>query len=154
MTREQVWATHFFGVPLELKLLLGAAVLGAFLGAVYDVLRAFRLSFRHPAWAVFLEDLSFALAFGFSFFTFSVALCRGEIRAFVLGGMCAGFFAYLVTLGRIVSKAVAFSVKCSKKFLKHLGILLKKAAAVLFVMPFFMKKAKKMQENPCKDPIE
>lgn len=154
MTKEQVWASHFFGVSLELRLLLLSFVLGTVFGALYDIFRALRLSFPHPSLAVFFEDVAFTSAFGLGFYTFCTALCRGELRGFVLVGMIAGFLAYILTLGRTVSAGVAFAVKFVRKMLTNLGRILKKITAVLFVMPFFMKKSKKMKENPCQTEAE
>ena len=154
MTREEVNATHFFGVSLELRLLLGAALLGMLLGAAYDLFRALRLSFKHSPAAVFFEDFLFVLIFGLNFYIFSTALCRGEIRLFVVAGMLAGFFAYLATLGRIVSLIVAKAVGYVKKGIKRLCRLLKKIIGVLLGMPFFAENTDKFQENPCKDPSE
>lgn len=149
MTKEEVFASRFFGTALELKLLLGAVLLGALLGAAYDVLRALRISVSHRSFAVFLEDALFALLSGICFYAYCTELCRGQLRFFVLAGMAAGFFAYLMTLGRIVCRGFACAVKVTKKVLYRLGKLLKKTAAILCGLPFFQKKGGKIEENPC-----
>ncbi len=140
---------NFFGTANELKLLFGAIVLGALLGAAYDILRALRLTVRHGSAAVFFEDTVFALLVGLCFYTYCTALCRGELRGFVLAGMAAGFFAYLVTLGRLVSKGVAFFVGRAKKLTVFIVRMFKKAALNLFGMTYFGKIAVKFRKKPC-----
>lgn len=137
MTRAEVYGEHFFGTPLEIKLLLGALVLGMLLGTVFDILRALRLSFRHGSAAVFFEDFVFAVLFGTAFYTYCTALCRGEIRGFVFLGMVIGFSAYIATLGRAVTGAVAWVVKYIKKGCIRLGNLLKKIINFLAGLPVF-----------------
>ncbi len=151
MSRAEVYAEHFFGVSLELRLLLGAIVLGAFLGALYDILRALRLSVRHGGAAVFFEDVGFTVVFFGAFYIFCTSLCRGELRFFVLAGMTAGFLIYLVTLGRIVVKLVGAAVEYVKKLFTILGRMLKKFAGILLGTPYFRKKDKNFRENPCQN---
>ncbi|MCD7846481.1 MAG: spore cortex biosynthesis protein YabQ [Oscillospiraceae bacterium] len=93
----------FLGVLGELRMLGLAAVVGALLGAVFDILRVFRMSFPHRAWMVFLEDFLFVWFFGMVFFLFSVEMLEGSLRFYVIAGMIAGFGIYLLTLGRIIS---------------------------------------------------
>ena len=151
MTREEVYAAHFFGTSLELKLFLGAMLLGALLGAVFDILRALRLSIRHCRAAVFVEDFFFAMLFGISFYSYCTELCRGSLRFFVLAGMLIGFFVYIATFGRIISKTVAFAVNILKSALMQLGKVFKKVAGFLCVWPFFAQSNENVEENPCTD---
>lgn len=151
MTREEVFATRFFGTSLEWKLFFGALLLGAVLGAVYDVLRALRMTVKHHSWAVFLEDFAFMLFSGLAFYTYCTELCRGQMRFFVLAAMAAGFAAYLLTLGRLVSKTVAIVVRFAKSVISFLVKVIKKVVAVLCGVPFFQKSKDKIEENPCTD---
>ena len=149
MTREQVYAAHFFGTALELKLFLGAILLGMLLGAVFDILRALRMSIKHCQAAVFVEDLVFVLFFGISFYSYCTELCRGSLRFFVFVGMAIGFFAYIATFGRIVSKMAAFLIGIFKRALWQLGKVFKKIVGFLCVWPFFGQNSEKVEENPC-----
>lgn len=149
MTKEEFYAAQFFGTALELRLFFGGIVLGAVLGALYDVLRALRMTLRHPAWAVAAEDFFFVSAGGIAFYSYCTQLCRGQIRFFVLSAMLIGFSAYLLTLGRIVSKAVGYIVDLVKSVAKMLAKMLKKVGDVLFVVPFFKKRRTEFQEIPC-----
>lgn len=149
MTREEMYATHFFGTALEWKLFFGALILGLVLGALYDVFRALRLSFKHPRAVVFVEDVLFVMIFGLSFYSYCTELCRGQIRFFILAAMLIGFAAYLLTLGRIVSKTVAKGVKICKSVLISLGKVFKKLLAILCGVPFFKESDTKIEETPC-----
>ncbi len=152
MSKSDVYSLHFFGTALELRLFLGSLVLGMLMGALFDIFRAIRISVRHPALAVFCEDVLYAVLFGLSYYTYCTALCRGEIRGFVLIGMLLGFFTYIVTLGRILCGFVAKAVNFVKIALKKFGRLLKNALSVLFGITYFSKNTKKFQENPCTKP--
>ena len=151
MTREEVYATRFFGTALEWQLFGGGIILGALLGAVYDMLRALRLSLRHPGWLVFIEDVGFMLISGAAYYGYCTELCRGQIRFFVLVAVLLGFSIYLLTLGRLVSKTVAEVVKIAKTAVSILGKLIKKIIRVLCGVPFFSAAAEKVEENPCTD---
>lgn len=93
----------FVGVMNELKLFGLAVLIGAVIGAVYDILRVLRITFPHRFAAVFAEDLIFTLFFGMVYFCFSVEMLEGELRLYILVGMLAGFTIYLLSLGRIIS---------------------------------------------------
>lgn len=149
MTREQVYATRFFGTALEWRLFFGGLVLGMLLGAVYDVMRALRMSLKHPAWAVFLEDVLFMFISGTAYYTYCTELCRGQIRFFVLAATVIGFSAYLLTVGRIVSRLISEVVKIAKNILLALGKVIKKILGVLCGVTYFQSLRKKFNENPC-----
>ena len=151
MTREELYALRFFGTELEIKLFLGSMVLGALLGGVYDLLRALRMTLRHPPLIVFFEDAVFTVFCGCAYYSYCTELCRGEIRLFVLIGAAIGFAAYILTLGRFVSRAVSAAVMLAKNFSKLLGNMLKKLLEVLCGVPFFQKEGDKIEENPCAD---
>ena len=151
MTREQVYADSFFGISLELRLFLGAVLLGAVLGAVYDIFRAVRLSFKNPGWLVFFEDLLFMFLSGLAYYSFCVELCRGQIRFFALVGVIIGFSAYILTLGRLVCGMFGFAAKYVRTALGLLGKVVKKVFGVLCGVPFFKKEEEKIEENPCAD---
>ncbi len=109
----------FVGVMDELKLFGLAALVGAVVGAVYDLLRVLRITFPHRFAAVFAEDLLFTLFFGMVYFCFSVEMLEGELRLYILVGMLAGFAIYLMSLGRIISgifRAVANVIRKAVNF--------------------------------------
>ncbi len=149
MTRDEIYSLHFFGVSLELKLFFGALLLGFVLGALFDVFRALRMSLRHCAAAVFAEDLLFMLVSGLAYYSYSTALCRGQLRLFVLAAMAIGFVLYLTTIGRLLCRLLAKMAMIAKTPFDLLAKMLKKAAGLLCGVPFFQKSPKKFRENPC-----
>lgn len=151
MTAEDIIASRFFGTSREVILFLGALLLGAVLGAVYDILRALRMTFRHSYLAVFAEDFVFALLFGLAFYSYCTELTRGQLRFFVIAGMALGFAAYILTVGRITSGIAGAIVKFVKSVFMRLGKLLKKMVGILCGVPFFASEDEKMSEKPCTD---
>ncbi len=119
----------FTGVLEELKMLGLAAVVGAVLGAVFDLFRVLRISLPHKSWMVFLEDFLFTLFFGAVFFCFSVEMLEGKLRLYVLAGMMLGFGIYLSTLGRIISGFFRLVANILRKSLNFVTGKLKNAGS-------------------------
>ena len=88
-------------ISTEIELLMISLLVGAGMGVVYDVIRAFRAVFRHAKAAVFAEDFVYALLFGSVFFIYCTALTNG-IRGFVVIGMLIGCVVESLTLGRAI----------------------------------------------------
>ncbi len=105
----------FTGVAGEIKMLGLAAVVGAVLGAVYDIFRVLRITVPHRFWAVFVEDVLFVLFSGMVFFCFSVEMLEGALRLYIVAGMVSGFAIYLSTLGRIISVFFRTATKILRK---------------------------------------
>ncbi len=93
----------FMGVVGELNIFGLAIVVGAVLGAVYDIPRVLRITIPHKFWAVFVVDFLFVILSVYVWYCFSIELLEGELRLYVIVGMLAGFAIYLLTLGRIIS---------------------------------------------------
>lgn len=129
----------FTGVIGEMKMLGLAAVVGAVLGAVYDILRALRITVPHRFWAVFAEDFLFVLFSGMVYFLWSVEMLEGELRLYVIIGMMAGFAAYLSTLGRIVTGIFRTAAKITGKIARFATEKLKNLASA----KKFLRKIKK-----------
>ncbi len=117
----------FTGVMGELKIFGLAIIVGAVLGAVYDILRVLRITIPHKFWAVFVEDFLFVIFSGFVWFCFSVELLEGELRLYVIVGMLAGFAVYLLTLGRIISGTFRFLTNILRKCANYASRKLKNA---------------------------
>ena len=94
----------FFSVSQHTSLVLMSAVLGAALGVVYDVFRAFRIIFPPAAKdaAVLVQDIIFCIICGFSVFCFSTLAARGQIRFFMFLGSAVGFLLYILTIGNFI----------------------------------------------------
>lgn len=149
MTREELYSGMFLGTALELRLFLASILLGALLGALYDLFRALRLCLKHPKAAVFAEDVLFVTVSALSIYVFCTELCRGRLRFFVMLGAAAGFGIYLSTFGRLVVRFNSSVVKTAKKALLVIGKVLKKFLGDLCGVPFFRKRGDEIEENPC-----
>lgn len=93
----------YFTVSEELRLFGLSCVLGAAVGAAYDVPRALRLMLPHNSLLVAAEDIIFLGLFAVALTAFSNAAARGEMRFYFLIGSVLGFTLYFFTLGRIVA---------------------------------------------------
>jgi len=105
-------------MSLQVKLLLYSLLVGAFLGAFFDLLRITRSFLRTPPYKRALRILNDAVLFVVSliedilFFAVSaltlVIFCfktnNGQWRGFMLIALALGFFAYLFTVGRLTAK--------------------------------------------------
>ncbi len=127
---------EFFGTATELRLFGLSIILGAVLGSIFDILRAFRQTIKHHDAVVFIEDALFVFLFGISFYSFCTELCDGILRGFILFGMSLGFFAYILIPGRVVKEIFAVSMSTVVKICKRI-------VSLLCGLPFF----KTRQEN-------
>lgn len=130
--------------PLQVKLLLYSLLVGASLGAFFDLLRISRVFIKTSPDNGFLKKASDTVMFAVSliedilFFVVSAAVLilfcfrnnYGQWRAYMLVMLVAGFFAYLNTVGRLTSLIAGGIAR-----LLHavVGIILK-----LLIMPLFM----------------
>lgn len=81
---------------------LSALMLGAILSLIFDFLRGIRKVIKHSEISIFIEDVIFSVFSAFMTFLLLLSRCNGEIRAYMLIGISAGFFAYRCTLSRFV----------------------------------------------------
>lgn len=113
-----------YDMEKQLWLLLYSLILGAALGAVFDILRISRtfLSVKTENRAIknvsdtfifavsFIEDILFFTVSAITLVLFCFQANRGNARGFILFGAAVGFFLYMQTVGRLtrlVSEAVA-----------------------------------------------
>ena len=121
-------------------LFFAAIALGFLIGFYYEIFRFLRLSFPHPNWLVFLEDLCFFLPLSPTLIFFHYALSDGILRWFSLGGSALGFCLYLGTVGKILlrcSEGILFCIKTLVKgvfwlFFRPIGIVFKKITNCLY----------------------
>ncbi len=96
----------FFTVNEELRLFGFSCVLGAVLGAAYDVLRALRLVIKHNAVLTAIEDTAFLVFCGIGLVAFTEIFARSEMRLYFAIGSAIGFTLYFVTAGSIIMKTL------------------------------------------------
>ena len=85
----------------QLSVLLWSLLFGVCLGAVYDLLRAFRVFVKSPAVAVLFQDLFYFLTAALASFLFIFEVNDGTVRVFILLAFFAGGMAERCTLGQL-----------------------------------------------------
>jgi spore cortex biosynthesis protein YabQ len=87
----------------NLQAVISFAVLGFFLGALYEPLRVIRLFFKHGAVAVGVQDFLFLAASGIIVFAYSLEFGEGYFRYFYLLGLAFGGVVYFLTVGKLIN---------------------------------------------------
>ncbi|MGN1128475.1 MAG: spore cortex biosynthesis protein YabQ [Candidatus Flemingiibacterium sp.] len=120
---SEMWAT-----------LLYSLIVGAALGALWDIIRVPRLmlSGRFELIAAFFGDILFFTLAGITMTIFVFETCYGLARGYALFGAAAGFIVWRLTLGRLTLIACRSINRLIKKFARFvLGkILLPSARAI------------------------
>ncbi len=97
---------------------LFSCLLGAGLGALYDVFRVIRILINPRNIAVFFQDIIYFLASGFITFVFVLMFNSGESRFYIVIGECTGWIIYHVTLGEFVYKNTRNIIKFINRKIK------------------------------------
>lgn len=103
-----VAALSLAGQPLGLSVggqsltFLLSVVLGAGLGALYDLFRISRKAFALPAILIAIEDLLYFFLCAFATFCYMLGATDGRVRWFILLGELLGAVIYHFTLGELV----------------------------------------------------
>ena len=111
-------AETFFTVSEELRLFGLSCLMGAIVGAAYDVLRVFRLIASHNGFLTAVEDTFFLVLYAISLTAFSEAAARSEMRLYFVIGNAVGYAMYYVTIGSVVMRTI-------RKLFTLVGALLK-----------------------------
>ena len=140
----------FLGTAREIELFLLCVLGGILLGAVYDTIRAFRISIKHSKTAVFMQDFLFIFLAWLYCFSFCIEFLEGQLRFFVAVGAGLGFLAYRLSLGKVISdlyaKILSFLVGIFQKTAKRCKIGLEKLGKMEFVKKFLSK----FEKSTCK----
>jgi spore cortex biosynthesis protein YabQ len=130
----------FFSVNEELTLFGISVAAGAVIGAVYDILRAFRLTVPHGIWLTAVEDIAFLSCYAVFLTAFASVEALGELRVYYMIGNAVGAVLYFFTVGRIVmrifGKISGFTAKIWNMItapLYHFNIFICKKAMAKFV---------------------
>ncbi len=78
--------------------------LGFLLGLYYDAFRVARVMMHSGKRVIFLQDVFYCLSSALLFFLFTISVTGGRMRWYLFVGTFAGFFAYRLTVGRLVVK--------------------------------------------------
>jgi spore cortex biosynthesis protein YabQ len=144
----------------------GAVLVGAAMGALYDVFRISRVAFSTPEGVIFAEDVVFFVFCALITFYYGLTVIDGSLRLFVLLGELFGGIIYRNTVGRLVmrvSKSIISAVRAIFGFITRTFLLplWRLAARVvrflltpyLFVINFFKKKLQNIKyrlKNNCR----
>lgn len=90
----------------ETALAAGSLLLGAFLMALYDVLRIFRFLIPHSVWWTGMEDILYWLFSGWSTFRLLFYQNDGILRWYAVFGVFLGMLFYQWTVSRILSRVL------------------------------------------------
>lgn len=100
---------------------LQACLLGAALGALYDIFRILRIAFPPGKVALFLQDLFFFALCAILSFLFLLTASDGIVRMFLLVGELIGALLYHCTLGQMVIRAAGALIAGVKAILRFLN---------------------------------
>ncbi|MCL2697388.1 MAG: hypothetical protein FWE74_04835 [Oscillospiraceae bacterium] len=105
----------FEPISASLSQLASFAVLGFFLAVFYEAIRIIRLFKKQSDLIVSITDFVFLSLAGLVAFAYSMELGSGRFRWFYAAGIIFGGTVYFLTIGRLVSLASNFIVKCIKR---------------------------------------
>lgn len=90
---------------------------GVLLGALYDVLRLFRIALQPPKEHVFFLDLAYCAVCAFVTFLTALAACKGDLRFYVFAGEGIGWCVYYLTLGMVTARVFRWLFKKLNRFI-------------------------------------
>ena len=137
-------------IKSQLISFLYAVVVGLLLSVYFDFFRTLRKCISHKNVIIFIEDITFFITATFVTFMLLMARCNGEVRAYVLIAIVAGFFIYRITLSKLIFPLSVWLLNYFLKFVNKIGSII--AKSVLWVI----KKAKKVSKicNSSKKTLE
>lgn len=136
----------------QLFCLLIFAITGALIGALFDIFRILRRSFKTADWLTYLQDIIFWILAGcimlFSIFIFN----NGQIRSYVFIGMLLGIILYMIAISKIFVKFSVTIIKFIKKILSYPINLIKNILLKLIkpILKLLEKTKKHLQNLPNK----
>ena len=119
---------------LQLLSLARAVALGVIFCLGYDILRAVRKAFSFSVAAVFFQDTFFSLLIAVVTFLFLLSVTNGELRAFVILGICIGFIVCRFTISLLFFNLLKF-------------VILKGKFAFLFLSGIFYSGFDRIERN-------
>ncbi len=96
---------------------LFSALLGLYLGVLFDVIRTVRTYMPKKRWITAIFDALFWLVAVISLLGFVMTVSGGKMRWYVLAGAFCGGFVYMAALSEIVYKVLVCVIAAMKKVL-------------------------------------
>lgn len=91
----------------QTRAFLYAALLGAGLGLLYDLLRTIRILLGNGKWLTAGLDLFYCLAAALSFFTLTLLYGQGQVRSYTVAGAVLGAVLYFSGFSHLVLAVLA-----------------------------------------------
>lgn len=99
---------------------IGSIILGGIFSLLFDVFKAFRISFKMSGVAVFITDIIYFLSIALLSFCYFLATTDGEIRLFIIFGCFLGFIIFRFLISRYLTATLSYIIK---KIIKIFSLL-------------------------------
>ncbi len=120
---------------------LYSIILGAGIALIYDIFRAFRLCFNTKNITVFVQDIIYFIIISNLIFLFLISTTKGEVRGYVLLGICIGFVVSNMSISKVflicITWVLRFFLGLMKKFLGRFNYISDKI--ICFIEKIFKK---------------
>lgn len=137
-------------VENQAYLFLVFTLTGFIIGALFDVFRILRKSFKTSDFITYLEDILFWVLTGFLIIYNIWYFNDGEIRLFMFLGLIMGILIYLLLLSKFFIILMTFIIDIIKKMLKTLQVPFKPIIKFCKKIIYNISKTVKMIENSIK----
>ena len=137
-------------VENQAYLFLVFTLTGFIIGALFDVFRILRKSFKTSDFITYLEDILFWVLTGFLIIYNIWYFNDGEIRLFMFLGLIMGILIYLLLLSKFFIILMTFIIDIIKKILKILQVPFKPIIKFCKKVIYNISKIVKMIENSIK----
>ena len=137
-------------VENQAYLFLVFTLTGFIIGALFDVFRILRKSFKTSDFITYLEDILFWVLTGFLIIYNIWYFNDGEIRLFMFLGLIMGILIYLLLLSKFFIILMTFIIDIIKKMLKILQVPFKPIIKFCKKIIYNISKTVKMIENSIK----
>ena len=120
-------------IAQQTQVFLIACLIGAGLGAFYDVFRIIRIAVKNPAAIVFLEDALFFAVCALVTFFYMMQSIGGQLRFFIVLGELLGGVIYYFTIGSLVMKISKLIIRAVKAVFRFIYRVLIRPVLILLV---------------------
>ena len=100
----------------EFLLFVRAFGSGCFLLGIYDLLRIFRMVFRHPGILISVEDVCYWLFHALYLFVVMYRQNSGAVRGYFIAGVVLGMVLYNQTVREMITVYIRDDGSCDKTF--------------------------------------
>lgn len=105
--------------PMSLRMLLWCVVVGVIIGVLFDCASGFGRTVKRRV--LFCLDMFLGPLFSLITFFSALVITDGELHPLLFAGVLVGFVVEHVTIGRWISKGVAWFIRAAKRCLRYAG---------------------------------